>query len=309
MLIFGLVLLVLAFYFAGETYRSIDYRERFAGMHGTLAEVEESFVEMQGEHRFFLVSLRNTRGISVKGYLKVPAGTGGRYPAFLILGGLRTGRKTLDYIHITRGVVLLALDYPYEGKTSRLSVYEFVSSIPNIRRAVVHTVPAAMSAVDYLLKRDDVDPDRIVVLGGSMGAFFVPAVTAIDERIAAAVMLLGAGDIQAILSANLDVPGWLAGPAGWLGAVLVSPIEPLKYISEISPRPLFMLNSTGDPRIPERCSRLLYDAAREPKTIRWIDAGHINIRDKEFHRLVSDELIVWLVEQNLASKDCFITDK
>ncbi len=303
---FGLVLLLVVLYIAGETYKSIDYRERFAEMHGSLAHVEETFVEMEGEHRYFSVSLRNDHDIAVKGYLKVPAETGELYPAFLVLGGLRTGRKTLDYIHNTRKVILLALDYPYEGKTSRMSVYEFVSTIPRIRRAIIETVPAAQAAVDYLLKRDDVDPDRIVLIGGSLGAFFVPALTVVDERIAAAAMLFGGGDIQAILSASTEVPRWLAAPVGWLGAVLVSPVEPLKYVSDISPRPLFMLNGTGDSQIPERCGRLLSDAAREPKTVRWIDAGHVNIREKEFHRLVSDELIAWLVAQRIVTEDCFI---
>ena len=126
---FGLVLLVAVLYLAGEIYKSIDYRERFMGMHGSLTHTEETFVEMEGEHRYYSVSLGNDRDISVKGHLKVPAVPGKRYPAFLILGGLRTGRKTLDYIHNTRNVILLALDYPYEGKTSRMSVVEFVSSL------------------------------------------------------------------------------------------------------------------------------------------------------------------------------------
>ena len=89
----------------------------------------------------------------------------------VILGGVRTGRRTIDYLRGTRGVVLLALDYPYEGKKEKLSVREFLGSIDRIRRAVIRTVPAAMLAVDYLLTRDDVDGRRITVVGGSVGAF------------------------------------------------------------------------------------------------------------------------------------------
>jgi dipeptidyl aminopeptidase/acylaminoacyl peptidase len=303
---FALLLVAVMLYVGGEIYKSIDYRERFAAMHGSLAAVQESFVEELKGHRYFSVSLKNDHGISVEGYLKVPAEDSGRYPAFLILGGLRTGRNTLDYVHNTRNMVMLALDYPYEGKMSRMSVAEFISSIPAIRRSVIETVPAALSAIDYLFARDDVDSRRVVVVGGSLGAFFVPVVASLDGRPAAAAMLFGGGDLQAVIGASTEVPRWLAAPVGWIGAVLVSPVEPLKYVADIAPRPVFMLNGTGDDRIPERCGRLLYDAAREPKTIRWIDAGHVNIRDEKFHELVSEELISWLVGQGIITEDCFI---
>jgi hypothetical protein len=109
-----------------------------------------------------------------------------------------------------------------------------------------------------------------------------------------------------LIRANVDAPDWIAGVAGWLGAVLTSPVEPAKYIAHVSPRPLYMMNGTGDPRMPEACSSLLHDTAQEPKTIRWIDAGHVNIRATEFHALVSRELADWLVANELISPTDFV---
>ena len=171
---------------------------------------------------------------------------------------------------------------------------------------MLDTAPAAMTAVDYLLERDDVDPGRIIVIGGSLGAFFVPAHAAIDDRPAAAVMIYGAGDIQSMLRLSSEVPRLLSRPASWLGAVLLSPIEPLKYVGDISPRPLLMISGIQDPRIPARCSRLLHDAANEPKTVEWLDTGHVSIQEEEFHQLISDTLIEWLAEQQLVPRECFI---
>ena len=306
LIIAGVVLSHVLVYVAGEWYRGIDYSNRFLDLYGTPVSTNIAFREELDNHRLYSVHLENERGVIVDGYLKVPDGDGEQYPALLLLGGVRTGRQTIDYIRNTRGVVLLALDYPYEGKTSRMSAAEFVSAIPRIREAVIRTVPAAMMAVDYLLARDDVDPRRIVVVGGSVGALFVPAVAATDPRIAAAAMLFGAADIQTVMRVNLEIPGFVARPASWLGAVLVSPVEPTKYIGGVSPRPVFMLNGTGDPRMPERCSRILHDAAGDPKTIRWIDAGHVNIRDTEFHNMVARELVDWLVAGDFVSLENFI---
>jgi predicted esterase len=284
----------------GEWYRGRDYRERFLELHGGLETADVRFAEQMNDgHTVYDVRLGNGDGLVVNGYLKVPDELERRCPALLILGGVRTGRRTIEYLGGTRGVILLALDYPYGGKTSRMSAWEFVRSVEPIRRAVVRTVPAAMLAVDYLLTRDDVDVDRIVLVGGSVGALFTPAVAATDTRIAAAAMLFGAADLQALMRANVGLPGVIAGPVSWLGAVLTSPVEPLKYIGGISPRPVYMLNGTGDPRMPERCSRQLHDAAGEPKTVHWIDAGHVSIRQTEFHRQVSRDLADWMVSNGL----------
>lgn len=308
MIILSITILILAVYITGEIYRSIDYRERFLERRGTLIESEEHFVGESEGHMHFEITIESSTGIRTDGFLKAPAGDGALHPAFLILGGLRTGRKTLEYISGTRGIVMLALDYPYEGKTGGMGMWEFIRSVPRIRRAVLDTAPATMSAVDYLLERDDVDPGRIIVIGGSLGAFFVPAHSAIDNRTAAAVMIYGAGDIQSLLASSNEMPRLFAKPATWLGAVLLSPVEPLKYVGDISPRPLLMISGIADPRIPPRCSRLLHDAAGEPKTVKWIDAAHVSIQEDEFHRLVSATIIEWLIEQQLVPRECFVTD-
>jgi hypothetical protein len=300
-----LCLLAAALYLAGEWYRRRDYRERFGAMRGRLTAVHVTNGEQRDGHLFQSVELRNDGGIAVSACLKAPIGDGERYPALVILGGLRTGRKTIDYLGGTSGIVLFALDYPYEGKKENLGVLELARSLPCIRRAVLETVPAIMLGIDYLLTRDDVAPDRILLVGGSLGAIFTPAAAAVDERIAAAMILFGAGDIEQLVRANLDMPAAVTVPAAWACAVLTSPVEPLKYVADISPRPLFMLNGTGDPRIPIRCSCLLHEEAREPKTVKWINVGHLNVRSNEFHGLVSRELIEWLVSQELVAPESF----
>jgi hypothetical protein len=64
----------------------------------------------------------------------------------------------LDYVGGTENLVLLAVEYPYTGKKSKMSVREFLGKVPDMRRAVMNTVPAVMLCIDYLLEREDVDP-------------------------------------------------------------------------------------------------------------------------------------------------------
>ena len=294
-----LCVLVAAVYLTGEWFRRSDYRDKFGEMSGTLTFVEAANDRQHNGHLFQSVDLRNDRGISVSASLKVPTGKEKRYPALVILGGLVKGRQVIDYLEDTSGIILLALDYPYKGKKEKLSALEFVGSLPRMHRAVLETVPSVMLGIDYLLTRDDVIPDGIILVGGSLGAMFVPAAMAADTRIAAGAILFGAGDIERLVRSDLDLPSLVAAPAGWACAVLTSSIEPLKYVADISPRPLFMLNGSVDPRIPVPCSRILHETAREPKTVVWLDAGHLDVRSKEFHEMVIRELLEWLISQGL----------
>lgn len=310
LILLTLGLLFLGVYFAAESScRGFD-RQQFVDLHGRLIQAEESLLETADDHQILKVILEDDRGLRVVGHLKLPTDGTAPYPALLLLGGARTGRHTLDYLPATQGVVLLALDYPYEGKTSGLSVFQFVTALPAIRRAVIRTVPASMLAVDFLLTRADIDPDRIALVAGSLGALFAPAVGATDTRIAAVVLLFGGGEIQSLLEANIHEDlGPLTRPAAWLGRILTCPLEPLDHIGAIAPRPLFMLNGNEDLGIPERNTRLLYDAANEPKTLHWIDAGHINIRDESFHRLVTQELVTWFTEQGFEIPESAVEER
>ncbi len=306
-IIFTAIILILGvfIYTGGEWYRSIDYRDRFNRMKGSVEVVETVPEERQGQNILYWVEIRSDRETEVWGYLKVPGDGAGPYPALVILGGLRTGPNTVHYLGKTTGIVILALDYPYRGKREDLGVGGFIRSIPRIRRAVVETVPAVMLGVDYLLSRDDVDENRITMVGGSLGAMFVPAVAASHSGVSAAAILFGAAGLERLISESLEVPSPLADITGWIGAVLVSPVEPLKYADKISPRPLFMLSGIDDERIPPECSRLLHRRADHPKTVRWIRAGHLHVKSEEFHRRVSRRLSEWMVSKGLMEPGSF----
>jgi len=306
LLLSALFLLLFAIYWAGEVYCLRDFSGDFEGLRGTLEKVEVRHLKTIEQHEIFEVHLRDDRDLSLIGHLRVPEDSNKRHPALLILGGVRTGRRTIDYLADTHGVVLFALDYPYEGKRSGLSTLEFLTSLPRMRRAVIHTVPASQLALDYLLSRPDVDPDRIILASGSVGAILSPAVAATDPRIDALVVLFGGGDIQSLIRTNLDRPAWMTIPAAWLGKVITAPVEPLRYIGEVSPRPIFFLNGTEDLGFPVANVRLLHEAAREPKTIRWIEAGHVIINRPEFHDQVTGELAAWLLKNDLVPPGAWV---
>jgi len=292
--ILGLAILWAAALVAGEIYKVKDFLPDFLERKSDLVSVTERVLEAQPDFDVVHVVLEDEHGIEIEGHLRVPADGGKVHPALVILGGVRTGRRTIDYLGDTGDWLVLALDYPYRGKKSGLSRTEFLAALPAMRRATLDTVPAAMLALDYLERRGDVDPTRIVLAGGSFGALFAPALAAADERVSAVAIFFGAGDLHALIDANLELAWPLKPIISWLGSVLVSPLEPLKYVHRISPRPVFMLNGTGDRAMPEPCAHALHDRAGEPKTTVWLPVGHVDIRSPEFHQQVLNEFLAWL---------------
>jgi predicted esterase len=283
-------------------YRNRDYRDDFVRSKGELTQISDTLLVDAEHHRLFAVQLGNDEGIRFETLLRIPKPAprnGSEYPVIVVLAGLRTGKKSLEFVGDPGDVILLALDYPYRGKVSNLQWWEFIGRLPAMRRAVLNTVPAVMLCVDYLHQRDDVDHSRIILVGGSIGALFAPAVAAADERVAAVAMLFGAGDLEAIFEANLNLPPGLRDLAAWLCALITSPVEPLKYVEKVSPRPLLMINGTDDPQVPAGCVRSLVQTAHQPKTIRWFATGHVDIRSTEFHDQIRRELALWLIENNL----------
>lgn len=65
-----------------------------------------------------------------------------------------------------------------------------------------------VSAVSYMLTRDDVDPTRIVVVGVCMGGGFAVSTAARDKRVRAAVSVAGGFDIGGTFQRFLGVEGF-----------------------------------------------------------------------------------------------------
>jgi len=225
----------------------------FLRQKGELVGVEEEPAEGDALHRAYQVTLTSSAGYSVRGHLRVPRRQG-HWPALVAMGGVLTGRRTAELIQLAEP----------------------------IRRAMLLTPSAVLLAVDYLQRRPEVDSARVVLAGASFGALLMAVAGALDERASTVLLAYGGGDYAALLEGNLQrLPGWLRRPVARAGAWLVGPVEPLRYVAQVSPRRLIMINGPDDDWIPHHCVDVLYAAAREPKRLIWLEPGHVSSKDPE----------------------------
>jgi dienelactone hydrolase len=289
-----------------------DFTDYFGKRKGVLANVS---VEPTGSDAFFEKSwlrLENSDGFSVLCGMLVPKRQPGfpvdpdsgrtpqrmtpppsekRYPAVILLGGKTTGKYAVEYALDIQDVILVAPDYPYEPRES-YSIIEFAADIPEIRGAIVDMIPSVMLITDYLWQRPDVDTAKIILLGYSFGAPFVPALVAHDRRTAVAAMVYGGGDMGSLIGHNVArYEGALVSEfVGRLAGLLLRPLEPLRFVDEISPIPLLMINGARDEQVPRENTLMLYRAARQPKKLIWLESRHVHPRNVELTRRIIQTL-------------------
>lgn len=237
------------------------------------------------------LTIYNTDGFQVECGLLTPREKDKRYPAIIVMGGKATGKHAVGYALGIKNVIIVAPDYAYEPK-ERYSSMEFLRDVPDIRQSVLDMVPSVLLLTDYLWRRSDVDTTKLVLVGYSFGAPFVPCIIAHDRRASVAVMVYGGGELRTLIRHNVNRYRGRAVSEfiGLLGGVLLRPLEPMRYIEFVSPTPLIMTNGTEDEQIPRENVDALYAKAKEPKKLVWIESKHVNPKKVELTQQIIDTL-------------------
>lgn len=181
------------------------------------------------------LSFRTAYGLRVPALVYRPThAPAHRMPALVVVNG-HGGDKTSWYAYYTgvlyarAGAVVLTYDPIGEGERNDehkdfTGQHDALVSSPASMPARLGglMVTDAMQAVSTLRSREDVDPDRIGVMGFSMGSFIASLTGAADSRIHA-LLLVGGGD--------LDGPGgyWDAGHAVMCQA---APYKGLQFLGD-----------------------------------------------------------------------------
>jgi fermentation-respiration switch protein FrsA (DUF1100 family) len=154
----------------------------------------------------------------------------------------------------------------------------------------------------FLLEQGDVDPEKIGILGSSLGGSLSIQYAQENENIKAIVAHSPFSSIKDTAATSIvnytSVPGWLAP--------LITPITLLwgdqlcncksdeidakEWIDDISPRPIFLLDAGQETVVSDDSTELLLEAAGEPKEYWHVaEAEHAaidEIRPEEFEQRV-----------------------
>jgi len=225
-----------------------------------------------------------------------PAQSTSRLPIVIMLhgtGGKKEDMKAQMEKYAQAGFFAVAIDGPYHGERAAPGVgsKDYQDAILAVWRGgpghpfFYDTVWDVMRLIDYLQTRDDVDPQRIGLVGVSKGGIETYLTAAADPRITVAVSCLGVESFRWALDNNLwshrteTIPITLAAAAKDAGIATVdaafvrklyNKIAPGIYgqfdgptmVPLIAPRPLLIINGELDLRTPKAAVQECLDAAQ-----------------------------------------------
>lgn len=216
---------------------------------------------------------------------------GGRVPATLIVpqetgpfAGLVMQRSMelefgMRYSHY--GAVVIYVDPPSfrPQDTGPRGILTFTEQD---REGQIQLIIDLRRAIDLLMARPDVDPERIAYLGVSYGGAMGGLLAGIDHRLQACVLIVGDGGFVT----HETNPELLTMPLNefseeykaWIDAMW--PIEPIHYVSHASPTPLLFQNAIRDQYVDVQDAIRYQDVASEPKQVIWYDSEHWPLPDE-----------------------------
>jgi len=121
------------------------------------------------------------------------------------------------------------------------------------------------SALNYVRSLEDVDPERLILFGQSLGGANAIAVVGSGNRAGVKAVAIEATFYSYSSIANDKFSG-----AGFLVSDTYSAE---KYVARIAPIPLFLMHGTSDPVIPYAHSTKLFGKAGEPKILITVEGG------------------------------------
>ncbi|MGD8814604.1 MAG: hypothetical protein PVI78_09035 [Anaerolineales bacterium] len=137
-------------------------------------------------------------------------------------------------------------------------------------------------AIDLLMARQDVDPQRIGYLGVSYGGAMGGLLAGIENRLQAYVLIVGDGGLVTHVTnpENLDMTlnEFFEDYGAWIDSMW--PIEPIHYVSRASPASLLFQNAVRDQYVNVGDAIRYQETASEPKTVIWYDSEHWPLPDE-----------------------------
>jgi dienelactone hydrolase len=227
------------------------------------------------------ITYKSPSGGTVSAYQIVPSAKGSL--AAVIFGHWGNGTRA-EFISdakalACRGVISLLPDYAWDRVGPGYSPIDDFAHPEQDRKTRINAVLEMRRAIDLLLTRSDVDPNRVAYVGHSFGAQWGAILTAVDRRIKATVLMAGAAE-EADLILRSDNPSIVdlraRLPKGQLETYVsaLQDVDAIGYIRLARPTPL-LLQFANFEQYFDRASMERYSAAAtEPKTVLFYDSAH-----------------------------------
>lgn len=201
----------------------------------------------------------------------------GPVPAAVLLHGYGSSKErladTIGKALAARGIASLAIDLPLHGAREDAMLEEARRNPLGLVQHWRTALAEAKAAITWLSNHEAIDAECINATGYSLGSYVALQTAAADKRVKSVIIAAG-GD--------LPVTPWTA--------MLRMVADPVKAALALKGRPLLMLHGKMDRTITAQQAQSLFNAAAQPKQLRWYSTGHVLPAE------AADDAATWLLE-------------
>jgi dienelactone hydrolase len=292
-------------------YTHRNYGALFESRAGHMVETERSFVSESNSVRLYDQVVTSNTGLQSAMRISIPADLDGmpvpsahKVPALLLTAGLHTGKEAVSLIPPRTDMVVMALDYGWTGEFDVSTFSNMKRDLGQLRATTMDAVPRALLALDSLCTDPMVDRDRITVVGVSYGSYVALPAAALHPEVDELILVQGGARIGPTIAGNARL--WktpLPAPvAGWIGAMMFVPFDPVRWARRLEQKRFTMMASRNDEQIPTDALTAVFDASPSPhKEFIWMDAPHVAPDADAIIQLISRNIVEHLDKTHLPS--------
>jgi uncharacterized protein len=227
---------------------------------------------------------KDVQGQDVPVLITLPKGSG-PFPVAVLVHGFTSSKEQVTSLVaarlLQRGFATVALDLPMHG--ARKGPPEALFTEPDTKKTYDRLVQAIVDirqTIDLVEKRKELDTaNGVYLVGYSMGGWLAALAGGAERRVSAMVLMVPVSEATST-KVQPKAKGEFKSkdePKPLLDAYPV--LRPTGAIAHFAPRPVLIQAGELDGYLRKSAVDALFEAARQPKELRWYPSGHI-LNDK-----------------------------
>lgn len=241
----------------------------------TFSSVPIEASPLEFEQRISAVSLQD--GTVLQARLWVPQHPKGPFPLVFILGGFRTASGVLELISKdlpqSFPTALVSFDYPFE-LPKKFRFPQSLAAAPEAKKTILNTIEGIQKTLKVLEAQSipQLDFDRVVLIGASLGAPFTLIAAAQNPKLKYLVQVHGFARAKTTIAHQFSKK-WTPRYGSWtkpfakalaFAAWTYLGLEPIEEYAKrlTSNQSVLVIQAENDSRIPQESSRALLDSLR-----------------------------------------------